>query len=555
MTSTAMTTPVMTTMPIGDLRYGHDPAAGEDISARVTNREEGLDGLAALLRAYGVVVPLIVVQRANKNFVLDGNRRLRVLRDILKIGTSTPVPVRIIDAPDGKAIETSLALGISALGLHPVDEFEGFATVVDKMAERENIARQDAVTKIARDFGRQRIDIERSLAIGALSPKIRKAWRDGTINADTAKAFTLGNDHKSQDALYDKLAKRKDLHDYNVRQELKAAGRDVLSNLKFIGVETYELAGGALTRDLFDDQHVVHNPEIAARIAGEKLAELCRDLRDAQGWAWAEPLTSLPAGAQYSWRKIAPEAKALPVETRRLKELNAIINGDVAATDEQVEAAEREAAKAHEAIENRVYTPKHRTQCGVAVAINDGEIELIRGLVKPSDAKAPAKTKTGGAQADDASTTQKTAAKVSATLAARLYKQRLTAIQRAVIAEGTGNASKLLAVLTKVVAGGIDPERPHSMSNTITRNLDALASAVHPKIMGACLLKAFAAADYFDSIPMPLCRKALDEMKCTAKIEKKAAAAKLGVEFAKKTKWLPVELRVAGYDGPGRKGK
>jgi ParB family chromosome partitioning protein len=64
--------------------------------------------------------------------------------------------------------------------------------------------------------------VRQALALGRLSPKIRQAWREGTIKADVAKAFTLGLDHKTQDKAFDKLAKGGTIFESYVKKELGA---------------------------------------------------------------------------------------------------------------------------------------------------------------------------------------------------------------------------------------------------------------------------------------------------------------------------------------------
>jgi ParB family chromosome partitioning protein len=84
--------------------------------------------------------------------------------------------------------------------------------------------------------------------------------------------------------------------------------------------------------------------------------------------------------------------------------------------------------------------------------------------------------------------------------------------------------------------------------------MGAIADAIAPAVMGAALLKAFDAEDYFKGAPAKLRTRALEEMEAPSPHPKKSAAViKLGTEFAEKKKWLPRELRTAHYRGPGAK--
>ena len=88
--------------------------------------------------------------------------------------------------------------------------------------------------------------------------------------------------------------------------------------------------------------------------------------------------------------------------------------------------------------------------------------------------------------------------------------------------------------------------------------VEIICNAINPKAMNTALRETFDAADYFKRVPAALVIKAIEEAvnpeeaRRVGKLKKKDA-----VDFAVAnvigTKWLPDELRVAGYDGPGAK--
>lgn len=111
--------------------------------------------------------------------------------------------------------------------------------------------------------------------------------------------------------------------------------------------------------------------------------------------------------------------------------------------------------------------------------------------------------------------------------------------------------SALLAGLTaRMIVGRGHGYVPAAIDQGMTKIADAIA----PKIMGAALLKAFDAKDYFARINAKQCLLAIAAMgdgKTTA--GKKAELAKAALALQQKTNWLPKEMRVISYAGPGKK--
>ena len=106
------------------------------------------------------------------------------------------------------------------------------------------------------------------MALASLSPKIKAAFRRDELNLDAARAFCIEPDHGKQDAAFRALGKPV-THAGQVRTlltegSLKASDRLV----RFVGLEAYENAAGALTRDLFDPDTVfIAEPALITQLA------------------------------------------------------------------------------------------------------------------------------------------------------------------------------------------------------------------------------------------------------------------------------------------------
>src|SRR5262245_57954451 len=90
-------------------------------------RREGIDELAALIRAKGLIHPLTVRRNAEagKWEVYDGGRRYAAIGKLIEARdwpTDRPVPCVVRDEDDVAAKETSLVANIAREPMHPVRE-------------------------------------------------------------------------------------------------------------------------------------------------------------------------------------------------------------------------------------------------------------------------------------------------------------------------------------------------------------------------------------------------------------------------------------------------
>jgi len=53
-----------------------------------------------------------------------------------------------------------------------------------------------------------------------------------------------------------------------------------------VGLEAYEAEGGTITRDLFEDEVLLNDPDIIERLFAEKLQTAAAAFKEAEGWAW-----------------------------------------------------------------------------------------------------------------------------------------------------------------------------------------------------------------------------------------------------------------------------
>ncbi len=392
-------------IPLGRLRFGHEHPSG-DVNVRRHKPGEAAD-LVASIAQEGVLQSLFTVPSGKKNddalYVVAGGRRLtalHALREAGRLTDDTQVPAIVADNLDvASALAKSIAENDTHVPPHPVDRYEAFARIRDegKVGPDDIAARFFIDVKI----------VNQALALAALSPKIREAWRTGEIRAEVAQAFTLGKNHKVQDALFKKLSGNGDdggidIQAFQVRRELGGNDDDASRMVEFIGLDAYRAAGGEVTEDLFEGRHVVADAGLAQSLAQTRLEQECQRLVG-EGWAWAAIDETLPSNWPYSWQTLPKKLDPTPDEGKKLAELTRIAasGDDFDASDEHLAAGEQ-ARFDHDRLEaeirSRSLGAKDRAKAGCVVMIDDdGKLTTVYGVIRPKNVSDDKVERSGGA--------------------------------------------------------------------------------------------------------------------------------------------------------------
>ena len=358
------------------------------LNVRRKDRKADIDALAASILAHGLLQNLNVVAKDEDKFeVVAGGRRLAALKALVKAGAIArdyAVPCKVV--PNEQAREASLAENVQRVDMDAMDEVDAYGQLVDEGASPENVARR---------FGVTLRHVQQRLALASLSPKIKAGWKRGDITLDAARAFCLVDDHAKQDAVFKSLGKPV-TQASSVRARLM--GDRMRANDKmaiFVGLERYETAGGAIVRDLFDEDAVyIGDPALMTQLAEQKLETYQSDYIEA-GWAWVDLTLSGGNSAgvriQPDWRDHTPEEEA---ELGRLR-------GEMDALDEALDADSVEddprwdrrddLAGQIEALRQsaRVWDPALKALSGVVLSISyEGELNAVSGVVRAADEKA-----------------------------------------------------------------------------------------------------------------------------------------------------------------------
>ncbi len=406
------------------------------LNVRRTVKRDGLDELKASILAHGLMQNLVVTEIGDEKFrVIAGGRRLEALRALKKEGKlpgGFAVPCQVVTEEHAK--EMSLAENTVRVAMHPADEFEAFAELVES---------GKTTAEVAERFGVSEKQVLQRLRLGRVAPKLLKEYRAETINLDCLMAFAITDDQKRQLKVYNALQdwQKTPHHIRALLTEKLVAGDSKRS--KFVGRESYEAAGGRVRTDLFGENVYLEDPELLNRLAAEKLDGIRRGL-EAEGWGWIEVSLDLDSGFVGQCRRIHsalkdPPAELLAESERLQKELRDIEDAFGAEEIDQDKFEERSDATvaAIDDVKGRIsaylaFDPGEMKVAGCYLSIDhDGQPSVKRGLVRKQDWKKLAKANPGE-QTETSSPSEPPKEQVSTALRRDLEAYRLEVAKVAV---------------------------------------------------------------------------------------------------------------------------
>lgn len=365
-----------TTIPLNRL-------APWDGNVRRTGIHDGIDELAASIASHGLLQSLVVRKGKRGKFeIIAGQRRYLALTKLANdraIAKDFPVPCMVAeDALD--ASELSLAENVVRAPMHPADQFEAFRSLIDGGA---------TVTEVAARFGVPESLIAKRMKLGRLSPVILDAYRRDEIGLDEAQAFAVSDDHAAQERVFSELP------DWN--RQAHTIRRLLTENevstddkrIRFIGIDAYRAAGGAIRQDLFCEDGTGYIDDVALldRLVAEKLRAVAAEV-SSEGWLWTDTATEADHQVLSQFSRCYPEDVELsPKEQIDLdalsEEYDSLVDDDsadpdrLAALDEQIAALQAK---------TEIWPAETLAVAGAIVTLGyNGEVRIERGLVRKQD--------------------------------------------------------------------------------------------------------------------------------------------------------------------------
>ena len=340
--------------------------------------------------------------------VVAGGRRLAALKALAADGVldaAHPVPCLVVDG-DAAPAELSLAENVIRIAMHPADQVIAFTKLTESGV---------TAAAIAARFGTSERLVEQRLRLGNAAPELLDAYRAGEIDLETLKAFTVTTDHARQMAVWEQVANQGYRRTpWEVKRLLTEERIQANSGVaRFVGIKDYEAAGGPVLRDLFaaeDESGIwLEDPVLLQKLAVEKLGETVKDLETHWRWATAAPEVDWMEVARYG--RITPQP-ADPTE-EETDELDRLRTREDELTDldddewteelaDEAETIETRTCEINAAIEARAAFRAEDYAIAGAIATIDrnGELQVIRGLVRPEDMPKPADSGDSGNAGD-----------------------------------------------------------------------------------------------------------------------------------------------------------
>lgn len=179
-----------------------------------------LDGLAASIRAYGVLQPL-GIRRENGHYRLVFGSRRRAAAIAAGLA-AVPCLLLPSDGPE-RALVRQLAENLQRRELNPIEQAEGLARLRRLIArERPGASDRELDQALADEVGLSAATVRRYLGLRELAPAVRDLLASGQLNATQAQHLRAIADPARQEALA-RLAAERDLSAAQVARAVKAA--------------------------------------------------------------------------------------------------------------------------------------------------------------------------------------------------------------------------------------------------------------------------------------------------------------------------------------------
>jgi ParB family chromosome partitioning protein len=207
------------------------------LNARRTGGKVGMDELKASLLAHGLMQNLVVTDTGDGYFrVIAGARRLEAIRSLQaegKLPDDFAVPCQVVT--EDHALEMSLAENTVRLAMHPADQFEAFAALIDK---------GDTAAEVARRFGVEEGLVLKRMKLARVAPQLLKEYRDDGMTLECLMAYTITDDHRRQLKVFKSLQDWQKTDPSAIRDALTEKMIEASSKIaRFVGIDALYSGG------------------------------------------------------------------------------------------------------------------------------------------------------------------------------------------------------------------------------------------------------------------------------------------------------------------------
>ena len=365
------------------------------LNARRTAAKVGMAELKASLLAHGLMQNLVVTDTGDGTYrVIAGGRRLEAIHSLQtegKLPEDFAVPCQVVT--ESHALEMSLAENTIRLAMHPADQFEAFAALIDQ---------GECAAEVAQRFGVEESLVLKRMKLARVAPQLLAEYRSEGMTLECLMAYTITDDHKRQVKVFTSLKDWQKEDPSAIRSALTEKMVDASDKLaRFVGLDAYQAAGGPTRADLFGHEVYLEKPALLHKLAEEKLDGIRKQL-EAEGWGWVEINPDRDYDTVHRCGRLQPRLVGVPAELVDLKDQ---LDDELSVVQQALEETESDDLldqqdAVHERLEDvekklAAYvgfddTQKRLAGCFVSIG-QDGSVFLDKGLVKPENKKLLAK--------------------------------------------------------------------------------------------------------------------------------------------------------------------
>jgi ParB family transcriptional regulator, chromosome partitioning protein len=270
--------------------------------------------------------------------------------------------------------------------LHPVEEFQAFSRMIE-LEGRD-------LKAVANAYGRTQKFVTQRLKLSKLSPILISALLEDEITLEVAEAFTLTDDQAKQDSVWKSLRSAWSISPHLVKRQLL---EDIVTTedarFKFVGSKEYKKAGGAIAADLFGDDHAVCDVDVLDALVSKKLQKAVKSVSD-EGFRFVDagfrrdfdsyPHFIHPTLETKKSKKLAKDIVTLKASLEKLEAVDHETLNDAETDLNYTQVSDHESALyelEEKYTDSLAYTPEEKLRSGIQIYVQDGQIQINRGVV------------------------------------------------------------------------------------------------------------------------------------------------------------------------------
>ncbi|MDZ5815068.1 ParB/RepB/Spo0J family partition protein [Stenotrophomonas maltophilia] len=429
-------------------------------NARKKRTKASIEAMAATLKAHGQLQNLLVTTTDTQDVyaVAAGGTRLagfELLQLRGEVQSDHMVDCKVVDSED--AAEISTAENTLREAMHPADQFRAFHKMIEEGRSLHDVATHFSIAESV---------VTQRLKLANVAPDLFTLYEQEEMSLEQLQALALTDDHDAQRRAW--FGKKGDVvtHDWQrrpseIRKRItsKEAGPDN-PLVQFVGADSYEAAGGAVRRDMFQDDVYFADSKLLERLAKEKIEAIAENERSA-GWAWVETHLQMDYSASSRYargpfepkrRQVTAEDKArLGVIEARLAEIEAVSAEDPSWDLEQLSAEASQLEAEQQLLEDGrdVWTDEAKAKTGVLIYVDRHHgLRIERGSLLPGQRISAGRVAGKGKQAGPKK------AALSQDMVQRLEMHRAAALREHIAARPAAALQLLLThLVTRVIIG------------------------------------------------------------------------------------------------------